>query len=113
MKIGSEWHASIFFDVLKNRDVLRICRDVGNGRSEFLCPTGIIITHEANEEINPDALWQIPTESLQTLMDALWERGIRPKDRRHDEEAKLLREGLDYTRGLLDMVLPKALRKEA
>ncbi len=113
MTIGDDWQVSIVYDFQRDKEVLRIVRSLENGKREYLCPNGDLVTHEVNDVILSETMWPLPTQSLGALMDALWERGIRPKDRRHEEEAKLLRESLDRSRGLLDLVLPAALRKQA
>lgn len=112
MVIGDSWRASIVYDVQRDRDILRIRRRVDGEHAEFLCANGKVICSRVGDVLSDEVCWVIPEDALQSLMDALWERGIRPKGRQHEEESDLLREHLKHCRELLEQVLPRALRKE-
>jgi len=112
MTIGDGWRVEVMRDPQRVIDVFVIQRQAGSKR-EILAPNGNVYTVNPNEVVPHDVFWPIPYEALQPIMDALWKQGIRPKDRRHDEEAKLLRESLDRERKLLDEILPRALRSKA
>lgn len=111
MVVGEGWRVWIAYDANRDRDVMRIRRRAGPSSSEYLCPDGKVITRERGTVLPDEAFWNLPEDTFQSFMDALWARGIRPEDRRHEEESKLLREHLDSLKETLAMVLPRALRK--
>ncbi len=113
MIIGEGWKVWIAYDTDRDREVMRIGRRAGPSSREYLCPDGRVVTLERGTLIPEEAIWNVPMETFQAIMDALWARGIRPEDRRHEEEAKLLREHLDFVKGTLATVLPRALRKRS
>ena len=113
MEIGAGWHVAIVYDPQRDRDVMRIRRRIDSMHAEFLCSNGEVIRSEVGEVLPDEVFWTVPEDAFPSLMDALWERGIRPKDRRHDAESDLLREHLQHCRELLSTVMPCALRKEA
>jgi hypothetical protein len=113
MVLGDDWRVSIVYDAQRDRDVMKIRRRVDSMHGEYLCADGNVVRTEVGDLLPDEALWPLPEDALPSLMDSLWDRGIRPSDRRYEEEAKLLREQLDHCRGLLAQVLPRALRKEA
>lgn len=111
MIVGEGWRVWLGYDERTDRDIMKIGRRAGPSMREYLCPDGKVITLERGSPIPEEAFWNVPGETFQAIMDALWSRGIRPEDRRHEEEAKLLREHLDRVTETLRMVLPRALRK--
>ncbi len=72
---------------------------------EVLLPDGTMKQVEDFKEVTEEeVLCTLPEESLQSLMDGLWDKGIRPQERRYEEETKLLREQLELqARHLEDM----------
>lgn len=70
---------------------------VDTNRRAYLQPDGKMVTRGVGERLDDGSLRpfaKIPAESLQGLMNALWELGVRPNARRYEEETKLLREVL-------------------
>ena len=81
---------------------------VRGNKAEVLQPDGsmreIGLFTSVNEPDGPKPTAILPRESLGSIMDALWEMGVRPKDRRYEEELDLLREQLAIqTKHLEDM----------
>jgi len=83
------------FEMAFDQIEIRVFRRVGDVY-EVLQPDATVVQvgiGERADHLKPFAL--LPTTSLQSLMEQLWERGIRPKSRRYEEETSLLREVIE------------------
>lgn len=75
-----------------------ICRG-GPGKMRVLYPDQTLREVEKGVIVEPFAV--LPEESLQSLADVLYAKGFRPKARRYEEEAALLRAHLEDMRRLV------------
>lgn len=112
MKIGDGWEVTFATRPDTDQNVMRIRRKIGPTTAEYISPTGMVDTAEVGEVLAPEVNWIVPEEVLQGIIDALWQRGLRPADRRYDNELKLLTDHLVYVKEKLDQVMPCALRRD-
>ena len=73
-----------------------------NGSSEVAFPDGHFEEVGEGDVIPVEALWRFPVEAGQGLMDFLWNEGVRPAERRHEEENSLLSESRDHERKMYE-----------
>ena len=97
MLVLGAWTAYITSDVRFIERKLVVYRERHGEKIELLYPDGSVHEQEPLAEIPSEALWPLPLGIEQTLMDSLWSMGIRPSDRRYEQEADL------RERHLLDM----------
>ena len=64
---------------------------LGASCMQYLATDGTVRDINETEEIPKECFWPIPEETWQGILDAIWERGLRPKDRRYENEAELLK----------------------
>lgn len=70
-----------------------------DGRAAYFSfKTGICTILEGGERVPDDAFISLRPEILQGIMDGLWERGVRPKDRRYENELDLMKNHLEDMR---------------
>jgi hypothetical protein len=87
-------------------------RRTGTG-GEYLGPDGVVRQLELSAEVPDEVMWTLPDSVMTSFLNELWSRGIRPSNPSLDTENSLLRGQVDYMKGLLDKILPRALRAEA
>lgn len=89
-----------------------VCRRV-DGRIEHMKPDGMVETVDMGVQLKRDAIWTLPESVMSSLLNELWERGIRPSSPSLDTENDLLLKQIEDWKELLKSVLPRALRAEA
>lgn len=91
------WAFRLIPDELNDRvDIWAFVRRGHNGAA-ILQPDGTTVEVEANEQLDGGdrkPVLSVPREALDSLMNSLWEMGVRPQGKRYEEETKLLREVL-------------------
>ncbi len=83
-----EWRFTLFTDFSQGFPLGRFDRQTGDHEWQIFPPSGVLRTQD-HPRIEDSDCWRFSQEQLQSLMDGLWSFGIRPKDRRYEEEAKL------------------------
>lgn len=100
IEIGGGWKFQVFTDYVVGDTCAVLTRKMENGSREYLGPKGGAIV-AAREETPRDLLWHLEGQHLQAMMDGLWEVGVRPKDRRYENEMELQRAHLEDMRRLV------------
>jgi len=90
-----EWEAKLIHEYDRLCTSLIIYRYKNDTNMILLCPDGKTIEIGEYQQLPEEAKWGIPRGTEQSIMDTLWDGGVRPKKRRYEEEAKLLREQLE------------------
>lgn len=89
-----------------------IRRRVGD-RVEYMGPDGVVCPLEMAGVVPNELMWMLPREVMDSFLNELWKRGIRPSSPSLDTENNLLQGQVDYLKGLVDKILPRAVRAEA
>lgn len=97
-----EWKLAIQFDIgsYSRKALLWQLRQDGR-RAIFSFKTGLGRVLEEGESAREDEPFTIPDGAMQAIMDGLWEHGFRPKDRRYENEASLMKNHLEDMRKLV------------
>jgi len=100
-----EWEIGFEESIYRTEIKVLIWKHLGNGKDLLLRPGGEFETVESNAEIPGPSFTLLPG-MVQGLMDALWKRGVRPKDVRYERELDLMKNHLEDMRDLVFLGTP-------
>ena len=113
---AGEWHVSIEEPSFEFRDPtikVYVWHDVDDRNAHVLQPDGSMVKLDyASCLDSATPTFVMPGGGMQAMLDALWERGFRPKSRRYEEETKLLREVMETQGRHLDDMRKLALPRD-
>lgn len=104
MNIG-EWSARVCQDYTKGctysvNYIFTLARRKTQNTVEYLGPDGEVREVERGGNLPKGVAWHVPEWFMQTMMDALWNKGVRPKEVRYEREIDLVKHHLDDMRKL-------------